>query len=126
MPKNFVGSRIIHCGWPNGEDRVSWVQGAIVEQSLVLSHSVVKRDIIVLHPATKRMEQKKWVFVSFLDQLVSAVLEQQAMAVMQRVSNLECVNSICVPLLGNLCDLVWLQSVLVETVVVLNLASELH
>ena len=103
-----------------------WDQGAVVEKGLMLSHSVVEWDIIVLHPTSKWMEEKDWVLVSHLDKLLSSVLQQEAMSVMEWVSNLEGVNSISSSLLSNIVDLLWGKSVLIQAISKLDVLGKSH
>ena len=72
------------------------------------------------------MEEKDWVLVSLLDELLSGVLQQQAMSVMEWVSNLEGINGISSSLLSNIKDLLWGKSVLIHTVSELDVLGESH
>jgi len=56
MPKNLIRSTVIHRGRPDGKNSVFWVKSAIVQQGLMLPHSVIKWNIILLHPTTKRVK----------------------------------------------------------------------
>ena len=79
----------------------------------MLSHSVVERYIIVLHPATKWVKKKNWVLVAPLHKLFPGILKEKAMAIMQWVSNLEGINGIGFSFVGNGHNLLWGKSVLV-------------
>ena len=92
----------------------------------MLSHSVVEWDIIILHPTTKWMEEEDWVLVSLLDELLSGVLQQEAMTIMEWVSNLEGVDGISSSLFSNIVDLLWGESVLVHTIVKFDVLGESH
>ena len=92
----------------------------------MLSHSVVEWDVIILHPASKRMEEKDWVLVSHLDQLLPSVLQQEAMSVMEWVSHLEGINGISSSLLSNIVDLLRGKSVLVHTISKFDVLGKSH
>lgn len=101
------------------------VQSAVVEQSLVLKHPIVGWDIIILDPSSKRVKQQHGVLVTHFQQLLSCVFQEENVAVMQWVSDLESVNSICIPLLGLLSDLLWIEPVLIQTVIEKHFLDEL-
>ena len=103
-----------------------WDQGSVVEKGLMLSHSVVEWDIIILHPTTEWMKEEDWVLVSHLDKLLSGILQQEAMAVMKWVSHLESVDGISTSLLSNIVDLLWGKSVLIHTISKFDMLSESH
>jgi len=48
------------------------------------------------------------------------------MAIMKRVSNLECVDSISSSLISNFLDLSWQKSVLVQVIIILDSLGESH
>ena len=92
----------------------------------MLSHPIVKRNVIILHPATKRMEQKKWILVTFFDKLFSCVFQQKTVTVMERVSYLKCINGISTSFLCNLTYLSWSHTILIHAIIKLDFASESH
>ncbi len=51
-------------------------------------------DIVILGPATERVEQEDWILPSILDQAAVGILHQQGVAVMDWVAKLERVNGI--------------------------------
>jgi hypothetical protein len=102
------------------------VKSSVIEQSLVLSHPVVKRDIIIFLPSSKWVEKENWVLETLLDELLSGIFKKQAMAIMKRVSNLECVDSISSSLISNFLDLSWQKSVLVQVIIILDSLGESH
>ena len=57
VPEDLSRASIIHRRRPDGEDNVVRVEGSIVKKSLVLLHSGVKRDVIILAPSSKGVEQ---------------------------------------------------------------------
>ncbi len=60
----------------------------------MLVHARTKRYIVVLAPSTKRMEEQNWVFETQLDELLTGVLEEEDVSVVERVANLEAVDGI--------------------------------
>ena len=77
-------------------------------------------------PSTERVEEEDGVLKALLQELFSGVLEEENVTVVERVSNLEGVESITSSLLGDIVDLAWGHSVLVEAIVELNLSGESH
>ena len=126
MPEHLVWTTVVHWRWPDGENNVLRVQSSVIEQSLMLSHSVVKRHVIIFHPATERMQKEERVLVSLFDQLLSCVLEKKAVTVVKWVSNLEGVNGISSSFLGNLFDLGRQKSVVVHSIAILDPLTESH
>ena len=51
------------------------LKGAVVKESLVLSHPGVEWDIIVLDPTSKWVKKQDWVLVALLKELLSGVLK---------------------------------------------------
>lgn len=102
------------------------VEGAIIEQSLVLVHAHICGNVVVFAPSTKRMEKKNWVFETQLDELLTGVLQQENVSIVERISHLEGVN--CVSALGlNLgLDLSGCQSEVVDTIVEMESLEETH
>lgn len=103
-----------------------WDQSSVIEKGLMLSHSVVERDIIILHPTSERMEQEDWVLVTLLHKLLSSILQQEAMTIVEWVSNLECVNGISSSLLSDVSDLLWSKSIFIQTVIEFDVLGESH
>lgn len=124
VPEHFSRSTVVHGGWPNSEDNVFSGEGTIINKGLVLIHTGVKRNIIIFAPATERVEEKNWVLVSSLDQLFTGVLEQEAVTIMEGITDLEAVDSVSTTLLHLFVDLTGEESVLVETVVVADTFEE--
>jgi hypothetical protein len=105
---------------------VIWIQSSIVKKSLMLSHSKVKWDVVIFHPSTEWMQKKKWILIASLNELLSGVLKQKAMSIMQRVSNLESVHRIGSSFRRDLVDLRWRHSILIHAIVKLEFAGEIH
>jgi hypothetical protein len=101
---------------------VVWIEGAIVEESLMLTHSIVKWYVIIFHPASERMKQENWV----LDELLTGVLQKQTMPVVERITDLERIHSISTTLNRGIIDLLWRESVLIKPVTIGNLFHKLH
>lgn len=102
------------------------VESAVIKQSLVLVHAHIGRNIVVLAPAAERVEEQDWVLEAELDELLAGVLEEENVAIMERVSHLECVDSIGALLSKSASDLCGVQSEVVDTVVELDLGEEAH
>jgi hypothetical protein len=83
----------------------------------MLFHASVKRNIIILAPATKWVKKEDGVLVSLLHELFTSILEQKDVSVVERVANLESVDSISILLLDLFSDLARGQSVLVQAIV---------
>jgi hypothetical protein len=86
-------------------------EGRVVNEGLMLLHSSVKRDIVVLAPSSKRVEKEDWVLVSLLHQLLSGVLKEKDVSVVKWVSNLESIDGISASLKSLSIDLSWGHSV---------------
>ena len=126
VPQDFGRATVEHGGGPDGEDGVLGVESAIVEEGLVLLHAVVKGDIVVLAPATERVEEEDGVLVALLEELNAGVLEEKDVSIMERVAHLESVNGISVLLLDGSLDLLGGHSIFVHAVVPHNVAGEVH
>lgn len=61
----------------------------------MLFHAPVQRYIILFGPATQRVQQQHRLFVASLQQTTLSVLHQERMAVVHRITQLECKNGIC-------------------------------
>lgn len=72
------------------------------------------------------MKQQNWVLVAFLHQLFTGVLQQQAVAVVERITHLESINGISSFLLGEFENLRRKKSVLVHTIVIFYSLAEVH
>jgi nickel-dependent lactate racemase len=72
------------------------VNSTIVKECLMLGHTVSKRNIVILAPSTKRVQKKDRVLEALLEELLTGVLEQENVAIMEGVANLESVNGISV------------------------------
>jgi hypothetical protein len=73
----------------------------------VLFHSGVKWDIIILNPSTKWVKKKDWVLISELEELISGILEEEYMTIVEWVSKLECINCISISFKNVVVNLFW-------------------
>lgn len=105
MPQNLGGSTIEHRRGPDSEDGVFGVEGSVIEEGLVLEHAGVERDIIILAPATKRVEEEDGVLVALLEELFTGIIEEEDVAIMERVAHLEGVDGIGILISEGLRDL---------------------
>lgn len=126
VPQDLGWASVVHWGWPDGEDDVLAWEGSILDEGGVLSHSVVEWDIIVLAPSTEWVKEEDWVLVSELDELLSGVLKEEDVSIVEWVSNLEGVDGVGSLLLSGLLDLLGGESVAVKAIVVGNLLDESH
>ena len=90
----------------------------------MLGHTCVQRHVVILAPAAERVEQKDRVFISKCKKLLTSVLEEEHVSIMQRVSNLESVNSIGFLFLNLFLDLSRSHSVFVQSIVEANSLCE--
>jgi len=102
------------------------VDGAIVEKSLVLLHAIIKGYIVVLAPATEGVEKKDGVLVALLEELLTRILEEENVTIVERVANLEGVHGVSTTGLNLVGDLGGSEAVLVHAVVKLDALSEVH
>jgi hypothetical protein len=92
----------------------------------MLVHAFLEWDIIVLAPSTEGVEEEDGVLVSLLLELDASVLEEEAVTVMEGVTNLEGVAGIGVLGCNSFVDLLGGKSIFVHTVVPHNLGKEVH
>ena len=126
VPHDLGGATVVHGRGPHGEDGVLGVEGTVVEECLMLGHTFSKGNIVVLAPATERVEEKDGVLVALLNELLTGVLQQKHVTVVEGVSDLEGVNGI-----GALCDDSFLdlsgrKSVLIVTIRKFGSGDEVH
>ena len=79
-------------------------EGAIIDQSLMLVHAGIKGNVIILAPATEGVQEEDGVLVTLLHKLLTGVLEEEDVSVVERVADLEAVDGIstaCGDLLNN-------------------------
>jgi len=126
VPHDFGRATIVHGGWPDGENGVGGVKSAIVKEGLMLLHAVVKRDIIILAPASERVEEEDGVLEALLEELNSGVLEQKDVTIMEGVADLESVDGISVLFFDGSLDLLGSHSILVHAVVPHDVLGKVH
>ena len=126
VPHDFSGASIVHWGWPNSEDGVLWVESSVVEEGLMLLHTLLEWDIIILAPATKWVEKEDRVSISLFDKLLTGILEKKYVTIVERVSNLESIDDVSILGLNSRLDLAWCQSVLVISIVKHGSLDEFH
>ncbi len=89
----------------------------------MLLHSGVEWDIIILDPTTERVKQEDGVLVSELEELYSSVAQKKGMSVVEWVSELESIDCIGISGLDLIVDLLGGKSVLVKSVVELDVLN---
>lgn len=102
------------------------VDGAVINESLMLLHAGTKRNIVIFAPSSEGVEEEDRVLVSLLDKVFSGLLKEEAMSIMEGVSNLEGEKGISTQGFGLSRDLSRSKSVLVHIVVPQNLLNEVH
>ena len=92
----------------------------------MLGHTVSEGDVIILAPATERVEKEDGIAVALSDELLTSVLEEEDVSIMEWVSDLEGVDDIGILLNNFSLDLSRSQSVLVIAVVEDGSGNEAH
>lgn len=124
VPQDLSWAAVVHWAGPHSEDNVFSWQGAVVDKSLVLSHTGVKGHVVVFAPTAERVQEQDGVLVALLDELFSSVLEQEHVAVVQGVAHLEAVDGIGTTG-GDLFDnFAREESIMVQAIVELNAFKE--
>jgi len=124
VPEYLGGATVVHWGGPHGEDHMILVKGTIIHKGLMLVHAGLERDVVILAPATERVEEEDGVLVASLDELLTGILEEEHVTVMEGVADLEAEDSISTTLLHLGVDLAGEHSVLVEAIVKLDSFEE--
>ena len=126
VPQDLGGATVVHWRWPDGEDCVIWVEGSVVQEGLMLSHTVGEGNIVVLAPSTKRVKKEDWVAVSLADELFTGILKEKNVTIVEWVTDLEGVDNIGI-LLGDLfLNLLWHKAVLIVSIVEDGALGESH
>jgi hypothetical protein len=125
VPQDLGGATVVHGGWPDSKDNVLSGESTIINKSLVLVHTGVEGHIVVLAPATEGVEEEDGVLVSLLDELLTGVLEEENVTVVEGIADLETVDGVSVASLDLLNDLTRGESVLVHAVVEGNSLEEM-
>jgi len=102
------------------------LDGAIVPKSLMLGHARAERYIIILAPSAEWVEEEHWVLVSLLDQLFTGIGQEEAVTVVEGVTDLEGVDGISTHGDSLIVDLFRGVSVLVHAVVEHDALHEVH
>jgi hypothetical protein len=126
VPQYLGGATVVHGRGPDGQDGVRGVQSTIIKQCLVLLHSGVEWNIIVLHPATEGVQQKYGVLVTELKELLSGILEQNYVSIVEGVAELEGVHGISSTGNNLVVDLPRSLAVAVEAIVEQYLLHKAH
>jgi len=99
-------------------------QSAIIDKGLVLEHTGVKGNIIVLAPATEGMKKEDGILVALFDELFTGVLEQKHVTIMKGVTHLEAIDGVGTAGCDLLNNLTRGESVLVHAIVEGNSLEE--
>ena len=90
----------------------------------MLEHTSIKGYIVILTPTTKGVKQKDWVLVSLFHKLFTSIFKEKNVTIMEGVSNLEAINSICTTSSNLFNNLSWSKSKLVHTIIESNSGEE--
>ena len=90
----------------------------------MLCHASIQWHIVVLAPATERMEQQDRIPVAKCEKLFTGIVEEKHMAVVEWVSDLECIHCISFFKFNLLLNLRWRQPVFVQSIVESNSLCE--
>lgn len=116
MPLDFGRTRVHHRRWEDGENGGFGIQHSLFQYGLMLLHSDWQRDVVVLGPSacfltvtkfcwllskqskpsysrnniTKWMKEKNRFFETSGQQLLSCILHEKRVSVMNRISQLKC------------------------------------
>lgn len=93
------------------------VEGTVVNEGLMLSNSRFERDIIILAPSTEGVEEEDRVLVALSNELLTSVLKEEAMSIMEGVSNLEGVDGISISFNHHVVNLLRSHSVVIESII---------
>ena len=99
VPQDLSRAAVVHGGRPGGDDCVFRVEGTVGEKSGVLRHAVGKGNVVILAPATERVEKEDRVPVASFDELLTGILEEEDVTVVEGVPDLESVDDIGVLLI---------------------------
>jgi len=120
VPLDLSGASVGHWGWPDGNNSCFRVEDLLLEDGIVLLHSPLEWDVIGLGPATEGVEEKDWLLVTALLQLLGGVSHEQSVTIVNWVSELEDKDGIGAELFESRSEFKWRLSVLVESVVPLD------
>jgi hypothetical protein len=126
VPEDLGGATVVHGGGPHGEDGVLRVEGTVVKEGLVLEHAGVERHVVVLAPSTEGVEEEDGVLVALLEELLTGVLEEEHVAVVEGVAHLEGVHGIGTTGLDLVGDLGGSVAVHVHAVIEGDTLGEVH
>jgi len=125
VPLDLSGTSVGHWGWPDGNNSGLGVKDLLLEDGVVLLHSPLEWDIIGLGPATEGVEEKDWLLVTTLLQLLGGIGHEESVTIVDWVSELEDKDGIGAELFESGSELEWSLSVLVESVVPLDSVKSL-
>lgn len=126
MPQDLSWATIVHGRGPDSQDCVLRHEGTIIEQSLMLSHSVVQGDVIVFTPSSKGMKEQDWILEAFGEELLACIIEHENVTVVKWVSNLESIDSVSTSIDDGLVHLCGRHSVLIHAIIELDILQEMH
>lgn len=126
VPLDLSGTSVGHWGWPDGNNSGLGVKDLLLKDGVVLLHSPLEWDIIGLGPATEGVEEKDWLLVTTLLQLLGGVGHEESVTIVDWVSELEDKDGIGAELFESGSELEWSFSVLVESVVPLDSVKSLE
>jgi len=99
VPQDLSRATVVHGGRPGGDDCVLRVEGTVGEKGSVLRHAVGKGNVVILAPSAERVEEQDRVPVASFDELLTGILKEKDMTVVEGVPDLEGVHDIGVLLI---------------------------
>ena len=83
----------------------------------MLCHASIQGNIVVLAPTTERMEQQDRISVAKCEKLFASILEEKHVAIVEWVSDLECIHCISFFKFNLPLNLRWRQPVFVQAII---------
>ena len=92
----------------------------------MLGHTVSERNVIILTPATEGVKEEDGIAIALGDELLTSVLEEEDMSIVEWVSDLEGIDDISVLFNDFSLDLSGSKSVLIVAIVEDRSVNEAH
>jgi hypothetical protein len=92
----------------------------------MLLHALLERNVIILAPATKWVEKEDRVSISLFNKLLTGILEEKHVTIVEWVSDLESVDYVSILRFNSTLNLAWGQSILVISIVKDGSLEEFH
>merc|ERR1711892_603939 len=116
MPLDLSRTSIHHGGWKDSENCGLRIQEPFLQDCSVLRHPRFQRNVVILGPASQRMEKEHRLLIASVHKLPLAVVHEQSMTIMDRIPQLECKDCVCVHLLELVPQICGREAVLVQAI----------